>query len=76
MTATMTDFTIHFLEVGSMPGPNGGIQRNEIKAAVTLPLVALEGLQQVIQQLLQQMKQAKPDVEKLRATGVTTGVKQ
>jgi hypothetical protein len=69
VTATMTDFTIFFLEVGAMPGPKGPIHRQELKAAVTLPMAAIEGLAQVASQLLKQAEQAKAQIEKMKASG-------
>ena len=56
VSATMTDFTIIFLELGRSPGAVGDQnQTNEVKAIVTLPMAAVEGLQQVLKQLTAQM---------------------
>ncbi len=52
VSATLTDFTIFFLEMGQLPGPNGPIQKQELKAAVTLPIMAAAGLSSVLQQIL------------------------
>jgi hypothetical protein len=49
----MTDLTICFLEVGQIPGLKGPIPKQEIKAIVTLPMLAAAGMIQVLQQVLQ-----------------------
>lgn len=54
VSATMTDFTIYFFEMGQVPGMDGASQ--VIKAMVTLPLAAVDGLQQVLGQLSQQIE--------------------
>jgi len=54
MSATLTDFTIYFIEMGQIPGPDGPILKQELKAIVTLPIMAAAGLLQVLPQLLQQ----------------------
>src|ERR1700735_2448981 len=46
VSATMTDFTLFFLEVGQTPGPSGPIQKQEVKSIVTLPMIAATGLMQ------------------------------
>lgn len=52
VSATMTDFTIYFLEIGQIPGEKGvAIHKQELKAIVTLPLLAVSGLQQALQQV-------------------------
>jgi hypothetical protein len=58
VSATMSDFTIFFLEVGQIPGPNGPIHQQEVKAMVTLPMIAAAGLQEVLQQVIQQQAAA------------------
>jgi hypothetical protein len=54
VSATMTDFTIYFLEVGQTPAGKSVVKKQEMKAIVTLPLVAAAGLQEVMQQVLRQ----------------------
>jgi len=57
LSATMTDFTIYFLEIGQVPGAKGAtVEKQELKAIVTLPLMAVGGLQQVLQQIQDRMK--------------------
>lgn len=56
ISSTVTDFTIFFLELGIIPGANGGTARHELKAAVTLPMPALEGMIDVLTQLRKQQK--------------------
>lgn len=52
ISATMTDFTIYFLEVGQIPsGVRGSEQHQRVKAVVTLPLLAASGLQEVLGQM-------------------------
>jgi hypothetical protein len=52
VSATMTDFTIYFLEIGQIPGEKGvTTSKQELKAIVTLPLLAASGLQQVLLQV-------------------------
>jgi hypothetical protein len=52
VSGTMTDFTIFFLEMGQIPGPDGAIKKQEIKSIVTLPMLAAPALIQVLQQTL------------------------
>ena len=52
ISGTMTDFTIFFLEMGQVPGPEGTIHKQEIKSIVTLPMLAAPALIQVLQQTL------------------------
>jgi len=54
MSATLTDFTIYFLEVGQTPSGTGSVPKNDIKAIITLPLLAAGGLQEALQQILKQ----------------------
>jgi hypothetical protein len=58
MSATATDFSIFFLEVGQIPGPDGPIQKHEVKAVVTLPMIAAVGLQEVLKQLVAQTEES------------------
>jgi len=44
VSATMTDFTIYFLEMGQIPGPKGTVQKQEMKAVVTLPIIVRCGI--------------------------------
>lgn len=53
VSATMSDFTIYFLELGQTPGPKGTIHKQEVKAIVTLPIMAAGGMIQVLQQIIQ-----------------------
>jgi hypothetical protein len=57
-SATATDFTIFFMEVGQTPGPKGPIHRQEVKAMVTLPMMAVEGLRSVLAQVKSQTEEA------------------
>jgi predicted membrane-bound mannosyltransferase len=55
ISATMTDFTIYFLEVGQIPsGVSQSVQHQHVKAVVTLPLLAAAGLQEVLREMQQQ----------------------
>ncbi|MGA7829692.1 MAG: hypothetical protein WCA21_01860 [Terracidiphilus sp.] len=69
ISATMTDFTIHFLELGQVPGPNGPIHKQEVKAIVTLPLIAAAGMIQVLQQLMLTQANQFEEMKKLMASG-------
>jgi hypothetical protein len=54
LSATLTDFTLLFIETGQWPGSEGGGNlHNEIVAAVTLPPPAAAGLMQALQQYIQ-----------------------
>lgn len=50
---TLTDFSLYFIEVGQLPGENGSVTRQELKAAVTLPLALAEPLMQILQQIVE-----------------------
>ena len=53
--ATLTDFSIFFLEVGQLPGGLAESKQHQtVKAIVTLPLSAAHGLQVVLGELLKQ----------------------
>ncbi len=67
-SATMTDFTLFFLEVGQVPGPKGPEQQQVVKSIVTLPMGAIEGLQDVLRQLLEQNQKTKQQLEKATAS--------
>lgn len=54
--ATLTDFSLYFLEVGQLPGENGAIAKQELKAAVTLPLALAQPLIQVLKQIVDNHK--------------------
>lgn len=56
LAATLMDFTLLFLETGQLPGEKGPTTRNELKAAVTLPMPAAGALIQVLNQYLTQNK--------------------
>jgi hypothetical protein len=49
--ATVTDFTLFFMEIGQLPGAEGPIRKNELKAAVTIPMLAIGGLIEALQQV-------------------------
>ena len=68
VSATMTDFTIYFLEMGQIPGPKGTVQKQEMKAVVTLPIMSAAGLIGVLQQVLETHK------EKLAELGKTNPI--
>ena len=67
VSATATDFTIIFLELGQSPGSTPP-QKNEVKAVVTLPLAAAAGLQQVLEQLMAQAEEANRQAQKAAAS--------
>jgi len=69
ISATMTDFTIHFLELGQVPGRNGPIHKQEVKAIVTLPLLAAAGMMQVLQQLITAQAKQLEEMQKLMTRG-------
>ena len=52
LSATLTDFTLLFLETGQWPGPDGAAPHNELRAAVTLPPMAAMGLMDALQQYI------------------------
>ena len=56
VSATMTDLTIYFLEVGQMPdsGKVGNAQFQEVRAIVTIPTLLAQGIIQTLQQVLMQ----------------------
>ncbi len=54
VSATLTDFTIYFLEAGQIPEGKSTTKKQELKAVVTLPMAAATGLQQAMQQMLNQ----------------------
>lgn len=53
VSATLLDFTLFFVETGQLPGENGPIAKNELKAAVTLPMASGPALIQALSQMLQ-----------------------
>jgi hypothetical protein len=54
VSATMTDFTIYFLELSQeMSLPKKSVQKQNVKAIVTLPLMAAPGLMGLLQQMMQ-----------------------
>lgn len=67
VSATMTDFTLYFLELGQIPALKGTVQKQEIKAIVTLPLAAGIGMVQVLQQLLKQHSEQVAQITKATA---------
>jgi len=69
VSATMTDFTIHFLEVGQVPGENGTTQRQEVVALVTLPMLTAVGMIHVLQELLQNQSAQMEEVKKMMTSG-------
>jgi hypothetical protein len=69
VSATMTDFTIYFLEVGQIPGPAGNIPKQEIKAIVTLPIMAATGLSDVLQQVLKTHTEKLAEMQKKMSSG-------
>jgi hypothetical protein len=67
ISATMTDFTIFFLELGQVPGgPTGAVQSQTVKAAVTLPLPVAQGLVEIIQQMVMGQLEAAKQAAKQR----------
>jgi len=61
----MSDFTILFLEVGQSPGVRGQVPKQEVKAIVTLPMLAAPGMIQVLQQTIQQHSRQMEEAQKL-----------
>lgn len=54
VSATMTDLTLHFLEMGQVPSGKGGSASHlEVKAIVTIPMLMGSGLIEALQQALQ-----------------------
>jgi hypothetical protein len=76
VSATMTDFTIYFLEVGQMPGDKTVIQKQEVKAVVTLPLMAAVGLQQAMLQVWKQAQDAMKQAQAQAKVKADPGGKQ
>lgn len=52
ISATLLDFTLFFVETGQLPGANGTVARNELKAAVTLPMASGPQIVQALTQML------------------------
>jgi hypothetical protein len=52
ISATMLDFTLYFIETGQLPGENGVVAHNELKAAVTLPLPSAMALMEAVSNML------------------------
>ena len=69
VSVTMTDFTIFFLEMGTIPGPEGQIHRQEVKSIVTLPMLAAPALIQVLQQTLGLHASKMEEVQKQMESG-------
>lgn len=69
VSATMTDFTIYFLEMGQVPGPKGTIQKQEVKALVTLPMMVAVGMIQVLQQVIKTQTNQFDELKKLMDSG-------
>jgi len=67
-SATMTDFSLFFLEIGQVPGTGGSKQHQIVKSIVTLPLEAAVGLQEVLRQMLEQAAQARQQAQKAAAS--------
>jgi len=69
VSATMTDFTVYFLEMGQIPGPEGSVHKQEVKAIVTLPLMAAPGLLQILQQVIQNHGELLAEMKKQMGSG-------
>jgi hypothetical protein len=69
VSATMTDFTIYFLELGQVPGLKGSVHTQEMKAIVTLPLMVAAGMIQVLQQVMQKNVEQLSEMKKLMDSG-------
>jgi hypothetical protein len=69
ISATASDFTIYFLEIGQTPGPKGPIHKQEIKAIVTIPLIMAAGMVQVLQQVLQNHTNQLEELRKQMVSG-------
>ena len=63
-SATLSDFTMYFLELGQIPGSSGSVHKQELKAAVTLPMVSAPGLIQVLQQVIDNNKAQIAEMQK------------
>jgi hypothetical protein len=72
VSGTMMDFTLFFLETWQIPGENGPIQKNELKALVTLPIPSAL---QMIQILRQVVKQSTERMEAATAAAVSASEK-
>jgi hypothetical protein len=68
-SATGTDFTIYFLELSQMPGPGGSVHKQELKAAITLPMVSIAGLIQVLKQVLDNNQAQLAEIQKQMKSG-------
>src|ERR1039458_2559127 len=67
-SATLTDFTIYFLEMAQIPGSKGSTaQEQTVKAIVTLHLAAISALQDLLGQMAQQIEVAKKQAQEAAA---------
>lgn len=52
ISATMTDFTLHFVEVGQVAGDGPSQAYNKLKASVTLPMPAALAITAAVNEML------------------------
>ena len=52
VSATLTDFTLLFLQTGQWPSPDGTVPHNELVAAVTLPPLGAMALMEALNQYI------------------------
>jgi hypothetical protein len=76
ISATMTDFTIYFLELVQIPGSKSPAQKQEVRAIVTLPMLAAGGLQQITQQIVQQAADALKQMKTATTAEAASGGKE
>ena len=69
VSLTMTDFTMFFMEMGQTPGPTGSVQKQEVKAIVTLPLMSVGGMIQVLQQVMENHRLQLAEMKKQMESG-------
>lgn len=68
-SATMSDITVYFLQIGQIPGPKGHIHKQEVKAMVTIPITMAPALIQVLEQTLQAHGEKFKDFMKQMSSG-------
>ena len=68
-SATIADFTMFFLELNQIPGPNGPIHKQELKAAITLPMVTIPSIIQVLQQIFRNNQAQLAEMKKQMESG-------
>lgn len=75
LAATLMDFTLIFCETGQLPGEKGLQPKNELRAAVTLPMPAAAALIQILAEYLKKaQEQAKVVTESARIVSQGSGL--